>query len=199
MPLRRLGEAAQPNSQTLLTAATSSDHDMQTGSSQYTAPASQGMHVPCHTTILAAAAQPEQLQEVGQPSVDGQKVADVPSCIPQRVGPTGQGGAGQGSAGQSSKQSSLGRQLGDALKLRNWKPDGHANLRLVLPAESDGVTSKPALSLSPRTESAMMVAASELGFDAMQSGCLELSAKPILPSASRSATVGSAFYPRTVD
>ncbi len=78
------------------------------------------------------------------------------------------------------KQSSLGKQLSDALRLRNWKG-------LEAPAASKEPDQVPSLAnqanpshiphpaqmtdamvLSPRTESALLIAASELGFDAEQ-------------------------------
>lgn len=131
------------------------------------------------------------------PTDGGQDLAPSCSGTPHRSGVQGLAGQGfadqgvadqgvadqygrglQGVVGQSSKPSSLGRQLGDALKLRNWKP----NRRPTSTPPADGISFGPTQALSPRTESAMMVAASELGFDANQGGSLEQSARPSLPT-----------------
>ena len=208
MPLKRFGEVPHSNSQGLPTPEQDSEHDNQTPTSQYTAPPSQAMLAPHGATALAA--QPVQLQELDKPPDDEQGLADMCSDTPQGVGMqrtadkgvadqgiAGKWGASQsstglkGDAGQSSKQSSLGRQLGDALKLRNWKPNRQAGSRLPV----TDVSSEPALSLSPRTESAMMVAASELGFDARQAENLETSAQPTVLPASQSHAAGSVLLP----
>ena len=206
VPFKHFGDASNANSQSLPTLEQSSEHDGQTATSHYTAPPSQAMLAPHGSTTLAAAAQPEQLQETDKPPDDEQGLAHVGSGTPQGVGiqrtagegVANQGIAGQrgangpsrglkGDAGQSSKQLSLGRQLGDALKLRNWKPNRQAS-----PSQpADDVSSKPGLSLSPRTESAMMVAASELGFDAGQAANLEPSSQPALLLALQSQAAGS--------
>lgn len=204
MPFKRIGEASHTNSPP--TPEQSSEHDGQTAISQYTAPLSQAMLAPHSLTTLAAAAQPTHLGELGNPPDDEQGLAEVGSGTPQGVdmqrtagkGVADQGIAGRrsahrpsrglkGDAGQSSKQSSLGRQLGDAFKLRNWKLNRHAGPSLPV----NGVSSKPGLPLSPRTESAMMVAASKLGFDAGQAEDVEPSAQPTLPLASLSQPAGS--------
>lgn len=78
------------------------------------------------------------------------------------------------------RQSSLGKQLGDALKLRNWKglqapavfkePDQLPSLvNQAIPSQvPQPAQMADAMALSPRTESALLIAASELGFDAEQ-------------------------------
>lgn len=209
VPLKRLGEAPQPNSQGLPSLQQSSEHDSHTATSQYTAPSSQAMHAPHSANTPATAAQQVQLQELDNAPVDKQGVADVRSGTSQGAsmqrtaskGVTDQGIAGKLGASQPSrglkveagKQLTLGRQLGDALKLRNWKPNRQAGSG---PPVND-ISTKPVLSLSPRTESAMMAAASELGFDARQAGSFEPSAQPTLPLAAQSYAEGSVLAPLT--
>lgn len=208
VPLKRLGEAPHPISQGLPTPEQDSEHDSQTATSQYTAPPSQAMLAPHGAAKLAA--QPVQLQELDKPPDNEQSLAHLCSSTPQGVGVQRTADKGvavqgtackwganrpsrglKGDAGPSSKQSSLGRQLGDALKLRNWQPNRQTGSRLPL----NDVSLKPALSLSPRTESAMMVAASDLGFDASQAENREPSAQPIVPMASQSHAAGSVLIP----
>lgn len=193
--MRRFGEAAQLNSHSSSPAQDSSTAGVHcTATSRYTAPPNQAMHA-AHdpTTSPAAAAQMETYQNVDRPTDAGQDQADWGPGNPHVVrgqgvaaqGRDGQGGAGgcekglQGVLGQSSKQSSLGRQLGDALKLRKWKPNRQPDLTPL----ADSTSPRPGPSLSPRTESAMMLAASELGFDAKQGGNVGQSAKPTLPGS----------------
>ena len=172
------------------------------------------MLAPRSATTPATVARPLQLQQVDKPPNAEQSVAEVRSGTPQGVsmqrtaskgvadqGIIGKWGANQPSrglkveAGQSSKQSSLGRQLGDALKLCNWKASRQTGSRLPV----NNASLKPAVSLSPRTESAMMVAASELGFDARQAEHLEAAAQPTSLLASQSHAAGSALHPLFLD
>lgn len=207
--MRRFGEAALPNSLISSTPQDSSNAGVQcTASSQHTAPSNEAMHGPHDTTLPAAAAQPTRFQRQDRATDGGQDLA--PSCSGTHhtfglQGLAGQGFADQGVAhqgvedqevenqrvadqhggglqgvvGQSRQQSSLGRQLGDALKLRNWKPNRQ---QPISDPPADGVSFGPSQALSPRTESAMMVAASQLGFDANQGGGLEQAAQPSLPA-----------------
>lgn len=206
VPLRRLGDAQAPQPHSLPSPEQSSEHDSQTATSQYTAPPNQAMHALRGATTLTATA---QHQETDKPPVDKQGLADVCSGTPQGIrvqrtageGVTDQGIAGPRGVGQasrgvqagadpSSKQPSLGRQLDNALKLRNWKPNRPAGPSQL----TDDVSSKSAVSLTPRTESAMMVAASQLGFDARLAGTFEPLAQPILLPVSDSQAAGSVLF-----
>lgn len=208
MPLKRLGEAQapQPHSQSLPSPEQSSEHDSQTATSQYTAPPDQAMYARQGATTLTASA---QHQETDKPPGGKQGLADVCSDTPQGSkvhrtageGVTDQGIAGLGGVGQASrglqggadpcsKQPSLGRQLGDALKLRNWKPNRPAGPSQL----TNAVSSKSAMSLSPRTESAMMVAASQLGFDARLAGNCQASAQPTFLPVADSQAAGSVLF-----
>ena len=213
VPLKRLGEAQapQPDIQSLPCPEQSSEHDSQTATSQYIAPPDQAMYALRGATTPTATAQPQKTHK--PPGDKQQGLADVCSGTPQGIrvqrtadeGVTNQGIAGLGGVGQASrglqggadpasKQPSLGRQLGDALKLRNWKPN-----RPAAPSQlTDDVNSKSAMSLSPRTESAMMVAASQLGFDARLAGNCQVPAQPTLLPVSDSQAAGSVLYSVTL-
>ena len=169
--LRRFGEQPGPS---LPSPSEHNEDDMQTATSQYTAPPSQDMHAASCPITLPALAQPT-LHEVIETTIPMENAAESAKTT-------------QGSSGQPAKQSSLGQQLSDALKLRNWKPNKpsqpsgkQGNLSLAIGA----VSSQANLSLSPRTESAMLEAASELGFDNKENGaCMTvMRAKPDLPPA----------------
>lgn len=167
------------------------------------------MHALQGATTLTATA---HHQETDKPPGDKQGLADVCSGTPQGIrvqgaagegvadlgtaGPRGVGQASrglQGGADPSRKQPSLGRQLGDALKLRNWKPN-----RPPDPSQlTDAVRSKPAMSLSPCTESAIMLAASQLGFDARLAGNCQASAQHTFLPVSDSQAAGSVPFPVT--
>ena len=133
---------------------------------QYTAPTSQAMQ-DGECTSRPHEDQSEQQQELTQAERGLQDATLDPSPDAEEE------------AEQSHKQSSLGRQLTDALMLRNWKgrqaqPPSKQPDQLPAPTDQSGSYQRPQtaaqkpvdLTLSPRTESALMVAASELGFDA---------------------------------
>jgi len=164
-------------------------------SSQYAAPASQAMH----TDNITSKARTEPLEE----QRENQSVRVLPKAVAGAV-PTA-----EAEAEGTHKQSSLGKQLGDALRLRNWKtleapaavkePDQEPSLtnqanpsQIPQPAQMTD-----AMVLSPRTESALLIAASELGFDAEQdnpdlqseSWRLTAAAQPFSDPASASRSV----------
>jgi len=134
--------------------------------SQYTAPASQAMHTD-NITSKVKTEPPEEQQE-------DQAVRVLPKVV---AGPLPTAAA---EAEGTHRQSSLGKQLGDALKLRNWKglqapavfkePDQLPSLvNQAIPSQvPQPAQMADAMALSPRTESALLIAASELGFDAEQ-------------------------------
>ncbi|KAL0034356.1 hypothetical protein WJX77_010926 [Trebouxia sp. C0004] len=135
-------------------------------SSQYAAPASQAMHTDSMTCKVKTEP-PEEQQE-------DQAAHVLPTVVAEPI-PTA-----EAEAEGTHKQSSLGKQLGDALKLRNWKglqaaavckePDQLPSLanRATLSQIPQPAEMTDAMVLSPRTESALLIAASELGFDADQ-------------------------------
>ncbi|KAL0054111.1 hypothetical protein WJX82_004019 [Trebouxia sp. C0006] len=165
---RRFGEQMQADSQALPSSSMpgqSSQTALQ-ASSQYAAPASQAMH----TDNITSKARTEPLEE----QRENQSVRVLPKAVAGAV-PTA-----EAEAEGTHKQSSLGKQLGDALRLRNWKtleapaavkePDQEPSLtnqanpsQIPQPAQMTD-----AMVLSTRTESALLIAASELGFDAEQ-------------------------------
>ena len=168
---RRFGEQMQADSQ----ASPSSrmpGQSIQTAlqaSSQYAAPTTQAMHTNNITSKVKTEPSEEQQED--------QAMHPLPKTV---AGPVL---TAEAEVEGTHKQSSLGKQLGDALRLRNWKP-------LEAPAAVREPDQEPWLAnqtnpsqipqpaqmtdakvLSPRTESALLIAASELGFDAQQDSC----------------------------
>ena len=193
MTLRRFGEAPASNCPSLPSPAESSEHDTATATSQYTAPPTQDMHATDCPTVSAATDCPtvSAATQPGQDCAADSLAQSASSPIPGSPIPC------EGGADPSIKPASLGKQLGDALKLRNWKPNRPSQQSSKQPdsaLKTGQASSRPDPSLSPRTESAMMLAASELGFDNQQNqGCRLKStlAKPELlqdATAARSVT-----------
>lgn len=149
-------------------------------SSQYAAPTSQEMH----TDNIISKVKIEPLEE----QQEDQAVRVLPKVVARPV-PTA-----EAKAGGTHKQSSLGKQLGDALRLRKCKgleaaskePDPvPSSANQATPSQvPQAAQTTDAMVLSPRTESALLIAASELGFDAEQ-------ASPDLQSGSRRLTAAA--------
>ncbi len=135
-------------------------------SSQYAAPTTQAMHTD-NITSNVKTKPPEEQQE-------NQSVRVLPKVVAGPI-PTA-----EDEAEGTCKQSSLGKQLGDALRLRNWRgleASAATKEHDQLPSIADQANpsqiphlaqTTDAMVLSPRTESAMLIGASELGFDAEQ-------------------------------
>ncbi|DBA65736.1 TPA: hypothetical protein ACH3X2_002777 [Trebouxia sp. C0005] len=165
---RRFGEQIQADSQALPPSCMpgqSSQTALQ-ASSQYAAPKSQLMYTDNITSKMKTEASEEQQED--------QAMHALPKVV------AGQILADEAEAEGIHKQSSLDKQLGDALRLRNWKglqtPAAFKEPDLVPPlAHQANLSHVPqpaqmtdAMVLSPRMESALLIAASELGFDAQQ-------------------------------
>ena len=189
MTLRRLGEPPTSNCPSLPSPAESSTRDTATAISQYTAPPIQDMHATDCPTVSAATAQPEQDQATdGQAQSENDPSPRSPTPCP-------------GCADPSIKHISLGKQLGDALKLRNWKPNRPSQQSSQQPdsALTAGQAScRPHASLSPRTESAMMLAASELGFDNQENDSCRLNFKLAKPELLQDATAARSVHAASV-
>ena len=135
-------------------------------SSQYAAPASQAMHTDNITSNMKTEPLEEQQEDEAMHVLPKVVAGSVPTAEAEAEG--------------VHKQSSLGKQLGDALRLRNWKTlEAPAAVKEPEQGPSLANQAKPsqvpqaaqmtdAMVLSPRTESALLIAASELGFDAEQ-------------------------------
>lgn len=155
-------------------------------SSRYSAPASQAMHTGDITSKLDEGSQQQQHDKPNM-NVKHQTTEPVP--------------AARQDAEQTHKQSSLGKQLSDALGLRRWTgrqshPSATALPDLTSSPANQANPSQPAqpaqthaaVILSPRAESALMVAASEVGFgagldNAPMQPALQASRTPAEPTA----------------
>ncbi len=165
---RRFGEQIQADSQALPPKCMPGQ-SIQTAlqdSSQYAAPMTQAMHTD-NTTSKVKTEPPTEQQE-------DEAMHALPKIV---AGPVF---TAEAKAEGIHKQSSLGKQLGDALRLRNWQgleapaavkePDQEPSLaNQANPSQIPHLAqTTDAMVLSPRTESALLIAASELGFDAEQ-------------------------------
>ena len=173
---RRFGEPIQTNSQSLPSSCMtgqSSEHSEHEAIGQYTAPSGQAMQAAdCTSTSVT----PQSLRQHGPSMAD--QVLFGPALLPSFDA--------QEPTDQTDKQSRFRKQLDDALKLRSWKgkqsqssgstdpPDQLPDGQLSLTPASQPVQKTVALSLSPGPESVLLVAASELGFDAEHDSNLRL-------------------------